>query len=37
LLDWLALEFLRQGWSIKAMHRLLMTSSTRHFTVSGAC
>ncbi|HET6882720.1 MAG TPA: PSD1 and planctomycete cytochrome C domain-containing protein [Pirellulales bacterium] len=28
LLDWLAHEFVRQGWSTKAMHRLLMTSST---------
>ena len=28
LLDWLAREFVRQGWSIKAMHRLLMTSAT---------
>ena len=28
LLDWLATEFARQGWSIKAMHRLIMTSST---------
>jgi hypothetical protein len=28
LLDWLALEFVRQKWSIKAMHRLIMTSST---------
>jgi len=26
LLDWLATEFVRQGWSIKAMHRLIMTS-----------
>ena len=26
LLDWLATEFVRQGWSIKAMHRLMMTS-----------
>lgn len=26
LLDWLAREFVRQGWSIKAMHRLVMTS-----------
>jgi hypothetical protein len=26
LLDWLAGEFLRQGWSNKAMHRLIMTS-----------
>jgi hypothetical protein len=28
LLDWLAVEFVRRGWSIKAMHRLIMTSST---------
>ena len=28
LLDWLALEFVRQGWSMKAMHRLLVTSAT---------
>ena len=28
LLDWLAREFVARGWSIKAMHRLLMTSST---------
>jgi Protein of unknown function (DUF1553)/Protein of unknown function (DUF1549)/Planctomycete cytochrome C len=28
LLDWLAREFVRQGWSFKAVHRLLMTSST---------
>jgi len=27
LLDWLATEFVRQGWSVKAMHRLMMTSS----------
>ena len=27
LLDWLATEFVRQGWSIKAMHRLMMRSS----------
>jgi hypothetical protein len=26
LLDWLALEFMERGWSVKAMHRLLMTS-----------
>ena len=26
LLDWLAAEFISQGWSIKAMHRLMMTS-----------
>lgn len=28
LLDWLATEFIRQGWSMKKMHRLLVTSST---------
>lgn len=27
LLDWLATEFVRQGWSMKAMHRLIMTSN----------
>ena len=27
LLDWLATEFVRGGWSIKAMHRLVMTSA----------
>ena len=26
LLDWLAAEFMERGWSIKEMHRLLMTS-----------
>jgi hypothetical protein len=28
LLDWLATEFVQSGWSIKAMHRLMMTSET---------
>ena len=28
LLDWLAAEFMERGWSMKAMHRLLVTSST---------
>ncbi|MBP86455.1 MAG: hypothetical protein CMJ64_07040 [Planctomycetaceae bacterium] len=28
LLDWLAVEFVRQGWSIKALHRLILTSHT---------
>jgi hypothetical protein len=28
LLDWLAAEFIRQGWSLKEMHRLIVTSST---------
>ena len=27
LLDWLALQFVARGWSIKAMHRLIMTSN----------
>ena len=27
LLDWLATEFIKQGWSVKQMHRLMMTSS----------
>ena len=28
LLDWLASEFVARGWSMKAIHRLLLTSST---------
>jgi len=28
LLDWLAAEFIRSGWSIKAMHRTIMSSKT---------
>ena len=28
LLDWLATEFVRTGWSVKAMHRLILLSST---------
>jgi mono/diheme cytochrome c family protein len=28
LLDWLAREFIARGWSMKAMHRLMMTSTT---------
>jgi len=28
LLDWLAAEFIRSGWSIKAMHRLIVNSAT---------
>lgn len=28
LLDWLASEFVSRGWSLKAMHRLLLTSNT---------
>lgn len=28
LLDWLAVEFVERGWSLKAMHRLMLTSDT---------
>lgn len=28
LLDWLASEFIRSGWSVKSMHRLIVLSST---------
>lgn len=28
LLDWLTLEFCRQGWSLKHLHRLIVTSAT---------
>lgn len=28
LLDWLAVEFLRSGWSLKHVHRLILLSST---------
>jgi hypothetical protein len=27
LLDWLAVEFMEKGWSLKAMHRLIVTSA----------
>jgi hypothetical protein len=28
LLDWLAIRFVQDGWSLKKMHRLIMTSAT---------
>ncbi len=28
LLDWLAVEFVAQGWSVKALHRTMVTSAT---------
>jgi hypothetical protein len=28
MLDWLALEFIEQKWSVKALHRLIVSSST---------
>ena len=34
LLDWLATEFVRQGWSVKQMQRLIMTSET--YTMASA-
>jgi hypothetical protein len=35
LLDWLADEFMRHGWSMKAMHRLLVTSSAYRMDSAG--
>src|SRR6266850_6194181 len=32
LLDWLAVEFMDRGWSVKQMHRLLMTSQAYQMT-----
>ncbi len=32
LLDWLATEFVRKGWSIKSMHRLILSSDTYRMT-----
>jgi mono/diheme cytochrome c family protein len=34
LLDWLATEFMRQGWSIKQMHRVMMTSQAYRMSSS---
>jgi hypothetical protein len=35
LLDWLAKEFVARGWSMKSMHRLLMTSSAYRMSSQG--
>ncbi len=35
LLDWLAAEFLKQGWRIKDLHRLIMTSNTYRMSSEG--
>ncbi len=35
LLDWLADEFVRQGWSLKAMHRLMVLSATYQMSSRG--
>jgi hypothetical protein len=36
LLDWLATEFVAKGWSVKAMHKLIMTSSAYRQSSVGA-
>ncbi len=38
LLDWLAVEFVERGWSMKAIHRLIVTSAAyrRHSSASQA-
>ena len=36
LLDWLATEFVRSGWSQKALHRLIVTSATYRQVSSSA-
>jgi hypothetical protein len=35
LLDWLAGEFVRRGWSLKAMHRLMVTSGAYRMASRG--
>jgi Protein of unknown function (DUF1553) len=35
LLDWLAVEFMERGWSMKAIHRLIVTSSTYRMQTAG--
>ncbi|MBI3865547.1 MAG: DUF1553 domain-containing protein [Planctomycetia bacterium] len=35
LLDWLAHRFMEQGWSLKALHRLIMLSSTYQMSAAG--
>ena len=38
LLDWLASELMRQGWSLKQLHRLMVTSATyRQSSATGNC
>jgi Protein of unknown function (DUF1553) len=36
LLDWLATEFMTQGWSVKQMHRLILNSATYRQHSTGA-
>ncbi|MBC7965797.1 MAG: DUF1549 domain-containing protein [Fuerstia sp.] len=35
LLDWLAVEFMQRGWSVKDLHRLIVTSATYQQSSSG--
>jgi cytochrome c553 len=35
LLDWLASEFIQSGWSLKAMHRLIMSSAAYQRAAAG--
>lgn len=35
LLDWLANEFIASGWSIKALHRMIMSSKTYQLSTDG--
>ncbi len=35
LLDWLAVEFVENGWSMKHLHRLIVTSATYRLASSG--
>ncbi|MFM9965555.1 MAG: PSD1 and planctomycete cytochrome C domain-containing protein, partial [Planctomycetaceae bacterium] len=35
LLDWLAVQFMESGWSMKAMHRLIVTSEAYRFGEGG--
>lgn len=36
LLDWMAVRFMEDGWSIKALHRLIMNSATYRMGSSGS-
>ena len=36
LLDWLAVEFMESGWSLKHLHRIMVLSETYGMTSSGA-
>jgi len=35
LLDWLASQFVRNGWSVKQMHRIIMSSATYQMSSAG--